>query len=139
MWIRPVVSFEMFSMICVRRWVAFFCSTPLLTSPQRGNFAAPSPLTVDCCTLLTPRFSAQGNFGPLVAGTNAEVPLWLARTLKASGKARILVPKWLRLRSLTTLLEEETVTNKEYFSALPFHYAEARCTGRGSALRLPQL
>ena len=64
-----------------------------------------------------------GTFGPLTVGLNADVPLWLARTLKASGKAHIVTPGWMRARELSVRLEEEKAAPNA-FSSLPFHFVE---------------
>ena len=63
-----------------------------------------------------------GNYGPLTAGVNSKVPLWLALTLKEGKKARVIVPGWLKAPALRRAIESED--SQETFHSLPFHYAE---------------
>ena len=65
-----------------------------------------------------------GRFGPLVAGVNAQVPLWLALTLKESKKARIIMPEWMREANLRAAIEYEETTLDAFSPAIPFHYIE---------------
>jgi hypothetical protein len=64
-----------------------------------------------------------GNFGPFVAGVNAQVPLWLALTLKESKKARIILPEWMHLGALQEQLAKEKDISGA-FSEMPFYYIE---------------
>lgn len=94
-------------------------------TPSELEFCAENELIYVCPTVSTPapyQFLS-GNFGPLVAGVNVQVPLWLAVTLKESNKARIVLPDWMRLAQLQGLVAEEEEV-PEAFSEVPFHFVE---------------
>ena len=94
-------------------------------SPAELEFCAENELIYVCPTVSTPRVFSflSGNFGPLVAGVNVQVPLWLAVTLKESNKARIVLPDWMRQAKLDAIIAEEE--NLEvFYTGLPFHYVE---------------
>ena len=65
-----------------------------------------------------------GRFGPLSAGVHAQVPLWLALTLKESKKARLVMPEWLREVSLKAAIAYEETEKASFCPAIPFHYIE---------------
>ena len=94
-------------------------------TPSELEYCAENELIYICPSTSTPepfRFLC-GNFGPLVAGVNVQVPLWLALTLKESNKARLILPDWMRLARLqAAAAEEEDVDG--LFAALPFHFVE---------------
>jgi hypothetical protein len=65
-----------------------------------------------------------GRFGPLVAGVELQVPLWLAMTLKGSKKARVVMPEWMREGELRAAAVYEQATGDSFSPAIPFHYIE---------------
>ena len=102
-------------------------------SPAELEFCAENELIYVCPTVSTPRVFSflSGNFGPLVAGVNVQVPLWLAVTLKECNKARIVLPDWMRLDALKAAMAEEEFNFsedeahvEELASVLPFHFVE---------------
>ena len=65
-----------------------------------------------------------GRFGPLAAGVHAQVPLWLALTLKESKKARLVMPEWMREVNLRAAIAYEETEKASFCPAIPFHYIE---------------
>ncbi|KAI9205443.1 GINS complex, PSF2 component [Polychytrium aggregatum] len=63
-----------------------------------------------------------GFYGPFRPPTQAEVPLWLAISLKKKDKCSIRPPAWLAIEHLQNKLEQER--NHDDFSDLPFHHLE---------------
>lgn len=61
--------------------------------------------------------------GPLRPPLRAEVPLWLALTLRKRRKCQIVPPDWLNADHLRSVLDEE-LKDEERFATLPFHYME---------------
>ncbi|XP_068651068.1 DNA replication complex GINS protein PSF2 [Aristolochia californica] len=64
-----------------------------------------------------------GDFGPFLPQIATKVPLWLAVALKKRGKCMIRLPEWMSVERLTTVLEAERESPRE-FQPLPFHYVE---------------
>ncbi|KAI8805660.1 hypothetical protein BJ742DRAFT_819573 [Cladochytrium replicatum] len=64
-----------------------------------------------------------GFYGPFRPPVRQSVPVWLAVLLKKKQKCRIYPPQWLDVTWLRDKLRDET-TEKNQFSALPFHYVE---------------
>ena len=65
----------------------------------------------------------RGTFGPFFPNQRAQVPLWLALTLKKQMKCRVVLPEWLDGESLAEVLKEERA-QEGTFQDLPFHYVE---------------
>ncbi|RKO95747.1 DNA replication complex GINS protein PSF2, partial [Caulochytrium protostelioides] len=63
----------------------------------------------------------EGTYGPFAPPERADVPLWLAVTLRGKGKCRVVPPAWLTVEALQTRCDEERAHAQ--FSALPFHHA----------------
>jgi GINS complex subunit 2 len=63
-----------------------------------------------------------GRFGPLLAGFPAEVPLWLAITLRKRGKCTIAIPEWMSIISLEQYIANER--SQVIFAPLPYYYRE---------------
>jgi GINS complex subunit 2 len=63
-----------------------------------------------------------GRFGPLQAGFPAEVPLWLAITLRKRRKCTIVIPEWMSIPSLEQFITSER--SQGVFAPLPFYYRE---------------
>lgn len=68
--------------------------------------------------------SSQGNFGPLEADINIDVPLWLAIALRRRDRCVIVPPLWLSVESLQRIIEEEKDSNTPQLTNIMFHYAE---------------
>ncbi|WWC58592.1 uncharacterized protein I303_101135 [Kwoniella dejecticola CBS 10117] len=64
-----------------------------------------------------------GIYGPFQPPSAAQVPLWLALSLKRKRKCRIVPPDWLGIDRLQTLLKEER-ENAESFCSLPRRFIE---------------
>lgn len=63
--------------------------------------------------------------GPFTAGVDADVPLWLAMTLRRRGLARIVPPDWMNETLLERILAFERDPNEASFSPeLPHRHAE---------------
>eukprot|EP01135_Chromosphaera_perkinsii_P003025 Nk52_evm7s233 gene=Nk52_evmTU7s233 len=63
-----------------------------------------------------------GEYGPFKPGLPADVPLWLALSLKKRQKCKIKAPEWLTLENLSEKYEIEK--GEEGFTKLPEHYLE---------------
>ncbi|KAL0478521.1 GINS2, partial [Acrasis kona] len=64
-----------------------------------------------------------GSIGPFTANESiAEVPLWIAMTLRKKGKCRVIQPDWLKAIQLRDTFEKEVASVS--FASLPFHYLE---------------
>jgi len=63
------------------------------------------------------------NYGPFRAQIPISVPLWVAVSLRKSGRCHIKPPYWLDLDWLRSKLEEER-EDDGFFTHLPFHYME---------------
>jgi GINS complex subunit 2 len=63
-----------------------------------------------------------GEFGPLFAGVDCQLPLWLAITLKKKGKCIIEIPEWMSVQRLEEYVARER--SEPTFELLPFHYIE---------------
>ncbi len=70
-----------------------------------------------------PYLFISGKFGPLEAGVECDVPLWLALHLRKSNSCNIKIPLWLQADRLKEVLEEEKQT-QDIFQPMPFHYVE---------------
>ena len=69
----------------------------------------------------------EGEYGPFVAQTPVEVPLWLAIHLKKMQRANIKTPEWLDVDHLSALLDsEKRVEDGSLLQSLPFHYVKLR-------------
>lgn len=93
-----------------------------MTTAESEFFAEETLITI------SPNFShpkllfTSGSFGPLEAGDQCVVPLWLAITLRKRGKCIIVIPEWMSVTSL-----EQNILNEksdEHFEPLQFHYKE---------------
>uniref|UniRef100_A0A7S3VAL8 GINS subunit domain-containing protein n=1 Tax=Chaetoceros debilis TaxID=122233 RepID=A0A7S3VAL8_9STRA len=63
--------------------------------------------------------------GPLLAGNDAVVPLWIALYLRRRNLCRLRCPSWMQVDHLRRVLNDERDANKDNFSTeLPFRYAE---------------
>ena len=98
------------------RWVA----------PEEIEFNAENTLVT-----IVPKFKlgvlymVEGEYGPFVAQTPVEVPLWLAIHLKKMQRANIKTPEWLDVDHLSALLDsEKRVEDGSLLKSLPFHYIE---------------
>ena len=93
-------------------------------SPEEIEYVAENILVT-----VVPKFELQvlymmeGEYGPFVAQTPVEVPLWLAIHLKKIQRANIKCPSWLDVDHLTALLDEEK-RDPNLSQKLPFHYIE---------------
>lgn len=70
-----------------------------------------------------PFYFISGRFGPLEAGVECDVPIWLALHLRKSNRCRIKIPFWLQVDQLKEVLEEEKASNG-VFQQMPYHYIE---------------
>jgi len=64
--------------------------------------------------------------GPFYAGVSTTVPLWVAIYLRKRNLCRLIIPSWMSVENLKSVLESE-VANKDTFSdytVLPFRYKE---------------
>ncbi|KOS15188.1 dna replication complex gins protein psf2 [Malassezia pachydermatis] len=61
-----------------------------------------------------------GTYGPFQPPTHAQVPLWLAVSLRKKRKCVIIPPAWLSVDALTEFLRQETT--QLAFAPLPLHY-----------------
>ena len=98
------------------RWVA----------PEEIEFNAENTLVT-----IVPKFKlgvlymVEGEYGPFIAQTPVEVPLWLAIHLKKMQRANIKTPEWLDVDHLSALLDsEKRVEDGSLLKSLPFHYIE---------------
>jgi GINS complex subunit 2 len=69
---------------------------------------------------------SHNSVGPFYAGVSTTVPLWMALYLRKRNLCRLIVPPWMSLENLKSVLESE-VANKDTFSeynVLPFRYKE---------------
>lgn len=65
----------------------------------------------------------QGDYGPFKAQQPAEVPLWLALALKATGLFRLNPPAWLSKEWLNECLRQEREQGDQY-QPIPHHWLE---------------
>ncbi|WFD38629.1 DNA replication protein psf2 [Malassezia japonica] len=61
-----------------------------------------------------------GTYGPFRPPAHAEVPLWLALSLRKKRKCVIIPPDWLSVDALTEYVRQETTSLP--FAPLPLHY-----------------
>ena len=64
-----------------------------------------------------------GDVGPFRAQRPVIVPLWLAVSLQARRRCRIVPPDWMSIENLSETRREER-KDSEVFQPLPFHYIE---------------
>ncbi|ETO22739.1 hypothetical protein RFI_14451 [Reticulomyxa filosa] len=95
-----------------------------LFGPQDENeFLAESELISIVPSFSLSKFELiHGTYGPFAAGTEIEVPLWLAVALKKAKKCRIKAPRWLKTEQLKQCIEKEK--HQGPFQQLPFYYRE---------------
>ena len=94
------------------------------TTGEIEFFAEDVPINV------VPRFNLQtmhfisGDFGPFEAQVPAEVPLWLAISLKRRRKCNVQCPEWLQWTNLHKVKQAEKESAAGSLQALPNHYME---------------
>jgi GINS complex subunit 2 len=93
-------------------------------SAEENEYLAKEELVTVVSRVNQPRYQfMSGKFGPLEAGVECDVPLWLALHLRKSSRCGIKIPQWLEAESLKQVLENE-MTTQGSFQPMPFHYIE---------------
>jgi len=93
-------------------------------SPLELEFMAENEMIDICPSVSLPYLQfLSGTYGPLQAGVNISVPLWLAITLKENNKARIVIPDWLHCHNLKAALKSEDESPQD-LTDVPFHFVE---------------
>jgi GINS complex subunit 2 len=70
-----------------------------------------------------------GDYGPFEPSIATSVPLWLALALKKVRRCRILPPRWLHLRAIEQVIQDER-ENDSQLRPLPRYFSEVRQRGR---------
>ncbi len=98
----------------MKSYKTFLASEEMISIVPNFNYKTPMNF------LLT-----QESIGPLYAGQDATVPLWVALYLRRRNLCRLRCPSWMTVTHLKKVLAHERDANKDRFSTdLPFRYHE---------------